>query len=405
MLLGAPFWGIISDKYGRRRAYLFSTIITFVFSIISALSPSFYFLVVTRAIVGFGLGGSSIPFSLLAEFLPSAKRGVFLCMVQLFWAIGSILEAAIALAVFSNVGNHKYNWRILIVVSSIPAFLSLFCYFILPESFRYYMNSGNEDKAHELLAKAAIWNKKKAPLNPILSTREDSRGRIFDLLKPEFLRVTLLVWMCWFLASFVYYGMVLLVGQVFTHDSSSGMSCNITKSTSPSFSPNECSLSKQSSIHILITATAELPGVLFTIVFIDLIGRKWTLTLEYIIGAISIGILMFCLNKTIDLLMLSVARAIMTGIFQAVSVYTPEAYPTHIRSTALGSANAWARIAGVFTPFVVTEVWTKSKIAGLAIFCGLSVIGAIVSAFLPDIKQKMVERVTEVKSLHLNFPE
>lgn len=40
--------------------------------------------------------GSIVAYSLFAEFLPVANRGISLTTLQGFWTIGTILEAALA---------------------------------------------------------------------------------------------------------------------------------------------------------------------------------------------------------------------------------------------------------------------------------------------------------------------
>ena len=45
---------------------------------VSAFCPDYSSFIVSRAVVGFGVGGISVPFDLLAEYLPTAHRGKFL---------------------------------------------------------------------------------------------------------------------------------------------------------------------------------------------------------------------------------------------------------------------------------------------------------------------------------------
>ncbi len=53
----------------------------------SAMSPSYWFLLLTRALVGFGLGGASVIFSLFMEFTPASRRGFWLVFVEFFWTV------------------------------------------------------------------------------------------------------------------------------------------------------------------------------------------------------------------------------------------------------------------------------------------------------------------------------
>jgi len=43
---------------------------TGIFGLASAVSPNYYFLLLSRGLVGFGLGGGHVSFTLFAEFLP-----------------------------------------------------------------------------------------------------------------------------------------------------------------------------------------------------------------------------------------------------------------------------------------------------------------------------------------------
>ena len=42
----------------------------------------------------------------------------------------------------------------------------------------------------------------------------------------------------------------------------------------------------------------------------------------------------------------------MTGVFQAVYVYTPEVFPTKVRGVAMGFNTAAARVGAIITPYV-----------------------------------------------------
>jgi MFS family permease len=55
---------------------------------ISAFCPNYPSFIVCRALVSFGVGGISVPFDLLAEYLPTSHRGKFLMYIEYFWTIG-----------------------------------------------------------------------------------------------------------------------------------------------------------------------------------------------------------------------------------------------------------------------------------------------------------------------------
>jgi MFS family permease len=70
------FWGPVADIFGRRKAFIFSAAIISIAGLASGLAPTYMYLLALRGLVGFGLGGSSVPFDLLAEFCPPKQRYV-----------------------------------------------------------------------------------------------------------------------------------------------------------------------------------------------------------------------------------------------------------------------------------------------------------------------------------------
>ena len=60
-------------------------LIIILFGVLTGFATNFATLVAFRVIVGFGLGGATIPFDLLAEFLPQSSRGQFLMNINYFW--------------------------------------------------------------------------------------------------------------------------------------------------------------------------------------------------------------------------------------------------------------------------------------------------------------------------------
>ena len=61
-------------------------------------------------------------------------------------------------------------------------------------------------------------------------------------------------------------------------------------------------------------------------------------------------------HRIVTTLFLFVIRAFVTGVFQAVYVYTPEVYPTNIRARALGTHSAISRIGAFSSPYNA-QVW------------------------------------------------
>src|SRR3990170_496817 len=115
MLVGAWFWGTISDYIGRRLGFQLTVLIFALFGLLSAFAPGWEWLLVLRFITGFGLGGAlPLDFSLYAEFLPTENRGRRLVLLESFWAVGTIIAAGLAWLIVPSFG-----WRPLLATSAV----------------------------------------------------------------------------------------------------------------------------------------------------------------------------------------------------------------------------------------------------------------------------------------------
>lgn len=61
---------------------------------------------------------------------------------------------------------------------------------------------------------------------------------------------------------------------------------------------------------------------------------------------------LFLNSRTMLTLILFLARGVIAGLFQAAYVYTPEVYPTSLRSVGVGGCSALARLGAMATPYV-----------------------------------------------------
>ena len=72
-------------------------------------------LLLLRGVVGVGLGGVPVVFTLFTEFCPTAGRGAWLVALQSFWTVGTMAEAALAAEFLVSLG-----WRWLLGLSAVP---------------------------------------------------------------------------------------------------------------------------------------------------------------------------------------------------------------------------------------------------------------------------------------------
>src|ERR1700729_357000 len=87
--LGGLLFGLLADRFGRRRMLTASILAYSVFTFACGLSTSIFLLAIFRFLLGLGMGGEwNTGAALVAESWPAVWRGRALGIVQSSWAIG-----------------------------------------------------------------------------------------------------------------------------------------------------------------------------------------------------------------------------------------------------------------------------------------------------------------------------
>jgi len=156
--------GPLSDRWGRKRVLSIAAILYGLSAILSALSPTFAFLVFARMLGGFGVGASLIIAPMyIAEIAPAKIRGTMVSFNQLNIVIG------ISFAFFTNYLILKlgqsgtewtqalkldiYNWRWMLGLEVVPAIIYFIALFAVPRSPRWLMMKGKENEALRVMKK------------------------------------------------------------------------------------------------------------------------------------------------------------------------------------------------------------------------------------------------------------
>ena len=77
------------------------------------------------------------------------------------------------------------------------------------------------------------------------------------------------------------------------------------------------------------------------------------------------------------------ARGVIAGLFQAAYVYTPEVYPTALRSVGVGGCSALARLGAMLTPYVAQVLFQSSIWSAVSIYGVFAALASIACLMLP----------------------
>ncbi|XP_075218906.1 synaptic vesicle 2-related protein isoform X2 [Lycorma delicatula] len=399
MMVSSAFWGHISDRYGRKQALTLCAVLLFYYGLLSSLAPNYTWILILRGLVGFAIGCVPQSVTLYAEFLPSKQRAKCVVLLDCFWALGACFEVLLALLIMPTLG---WQWLLAFSTGPLLAFACICPW--LPESARYHVASGQPDKALATLKQVASDNNKPMLLGRLVV--DDSvigeRGRVKDLLIPQLRRTSFLLWFIWTACSFCYYGVVLMTTELFevSETRCSGIEQGIDAGL---LQPVEtCTadcrqLNTQDYMDLLWTTLAEFPGIFATIFVIERFGRKHTMAVQFVIFSGCIALLFVCTkNRAFLTVTLFLARGIIAGVFQAAYVYTPEVYPTPLRSVGVGTCSAMARFGAMVTPYIAQVLMQSSLLFAMSVY-GVAALTAAVACVLLPIETKgkeMKETVT-----------
>jgi SHS family lactate transporter-like MFS transporter len=128
--VGAVIFGLLADRYGRRRPLMANVIFFSVIELLCGFAPNYTVFLVLRTIYGIGMGGEwGVGASLAMEAAPGKWRGVLSGILQSGYSIGYLLAAVAARFIEPHLG-----WRAMFWSGGIPALLALYIRSTVPES-------------------------------------------------------------------------------------------------------------------------------------------------------------------------------------------------------------------------------------------------------------------------------
>ncbi len=132
-MFGGFAWGFICDKTGRSKAVILSTGLYGLFTVLTALSSSWFTVGVYRFMTGFGVGGVIVTTNILiAELWPEKKRAVVLGIVSAAMPVGFIAAGAM--------NNLLTDWHLAFLTGFVPLATAIIAILILPESPGWQQN-------------------------------------------------------------------------------------------------------------------------------------------------------------------------------------------------------------------------------------------------------------------------
>jgi MFS family permease len=312
-MTGAFLLGPLAQVAGRRPMFLVlaASCITLFGATMGLVVTDYIMVLPVVFMIGMGVGGLTVPFDILSEFLPLKWRGKILLILGYFWTIGVLFVVGVASKTLlggrqrrnlqtKNEGDGDYDeWRRFAMLCSLPCPLSvLLGWWLVPESPRWLCTQGRCQEALDILRHASHINhhgrddqsfpggiQLKAKLGEFRSNTT-----CCDLvLAPQWKWTMIRLWSLWGTMSFGYYVTVMATTKIFAE-----LEPDATQSTT-----TENTTTKPFDYGALwISTSAKFLGSTVAIGLVDSVGRIPIQVICFAMAGICVSVL--CLLALYD---------------------------------------------------------------------------------------------------------
>lgn len=333
MALGGLVAGVLADRIGRVKVTIYSLVTFSLFTMLLGFTQTYWQFALVRFLSGLGIASLfAIGTLLVAEYVPTRKRGIVLGTLQAGWSIGYIAAALLSAAFLETQG-----WRPLFILSVIPALIS---FFILrrtkePPSFAVQKQAGSAQRGHEY---RRIW---------------ENKG----------IRIVFIIWAIANTAlQFGYYG---------------------ANTWLPSYLHTDLGLDlKNMSLYVAGTYSAMVVGKVLAGFLADRFGRKSIWMLGGLSTAIAIPLIVTYVNTSNVVFLMIIFGFLYAIPYALLTAFMSESFPTGIRGTAVASLSSVGKIGSIAAPMVVGYLASNYSIG-----FGIGVLGIAyaICALVPGI--------------------
>ncbi len=190
---GAGAAGWMGDALGRKVSLLVCAVLFFASAVWSGLASGAGELAAARILGGLGVGAASMLSPVyISEISPARMRGALTTLNQIAILIGMVV-VYIVNAKLAAVGDEAWRvstaWRWMFASEALPAALFFLMLLGIPESPRWLVMRGLEDKARGILARLDPRGDSLAQLADIHTSVSDKPGHFSDCLRPPVRRI------------------------------------------------------------------------------------------------------------------------------------------------------------------------------------------------------------------------
>ena len=367
MFLGTIFFGMGSDRVGRRLSFIMLLLIYSTFTLAGAFAPSAGWLIAMRFFAGVGIGAEIVVVdTYVTEIVPSYARGRYVAITQVagFCAVpvAAILSRLLVPTHFLMAG-----WRWVMVIGASGALLTWWFRRRLPESPRWLESRGRIAEADAVMRALESESFSSGPAGPNAETPElpavgsqGDKGRFAEMWRPPYLRRTAMLVLFQTLQTIGFYGF---------------------GNWAPTFLLKRGFSLLHSLEYTMLIALVSPVGPILCAWTSDRLERKWTIViLALLVAAFGLGFGSASAPAAVVAFgaLLTLCNYWFSAAFHA---FQAELFPTRIRATGVGFTYSWSRLSAAFSSLLIGAVLAHGVPAVFALLAaamtGVAVIVAV----------------------------
>lgn len=355
--LGGVVFGMLADRWGRRRTMAFTILMYSVFTGLTAFAQNWWHLGVLRFFVGMGVGGEwAVAAAAVAEVFPARARPAASGIFHASSVLGTYL--AVAAGYFVVARDPENGWRHGFLLGVLPALLVFWVRASMrdPESWHQAQKQAEQDASRRL-------------------------GHVGDLFEAGSLRRhTLLA------TALAVIGLATFWG---THIRGKDILEQAYVRARPAGSVSEAERKREEMIGMFLVTTGGGLGLLSFAPLSQRLGRRPAFFLFHLAGFASVTAL-FLLSDAAAVLpwFLPVFGFFTLGMHAGYAIYFPELFPTRLRGTGAGFCFNIARV--IAGPVLLGFAWLQvgplklTLPQAVLLLGGLFLVGAVLSVLAPE---------------------
>jgi len=392
-LVGRFVAGWLADKYGRRFSLGLNLLVYTLGGLLSAVSVDYDMLLVSRFIVGIGIGGEfMIGIAMLSEMVATKYRGGLIATINVgAGGVGNFISYGLFLLLLGplapSLGGDHHVWRWTFVILAVPALFVVLYRRKLPETPRFLLSKGRVDEANRSLAILASNSLRPTDAAPPVTLTEAD-------LPPEQLHSS---------PAAVFHKSVLRrtisIGVASWMAFGSQVTLNFLM---PTLLVERGYTVSQSLLYTMIMNIGSLLGATTAALVANRIGRRTAVTAAGVLGCLTALAFAGFGNGTVTILVLGALFQYFTMVTNTtLAAWTAEVYPTSIRASGASIVNGIGNIAGAVMPFLAVALYGSFAFTGVFGLAALMYAILVLAArFAPETRGRSLEDVNERSLAH-----